>query len=239
MSQGATLLNLQDIDLEILRAQKFLSELPEREQLVKARAAAKEVTKKRTVIVGQKKDIEIEIEDIENERVEVNRKVAEISSELDGNTDHRLITQLNRDLSGQAKRLEKLAFNQDKLMEKLERYETLEKQADETLARLKDAEERLIAAMQSKGSQKQEELERLMQEREDEVSRLDEELLERYEDVRARKNGIGVARLKNERCSACGMQFQEGGLARLLKGPEISTCPNCHRMIVVPQEDEE
>lgn len=238
MDQGATLLNLQDIDLEILRAQQFLNELPEREQLLKARAAAKEVAKKRTLIVGQKKDIEIEIDGIEDERKEVANRVSEISGELEQGADHRLATQLHRDLSNQAKRIEKLDFTQNQLMEKLERYEKLEKQANETYERLEDAERKLIATIQQKGAEKQEELTRLYQEREDEVANLDELLYEEYEDTKARKNGIGVARLVNERCSACGMQFQEGALSRLLKGPEITECPSCHRMFVV-QKDEE
>jgi predicted nucleic acid-binding Zn-ribbon protein len=62
---------------------------------------------------------------------------------------------------------------------------------------------------------------------------LSPELRERYETVRASKHGIAVGVLKDGMCSACRVGLPAGKIDALEHGPDIASCPNCGRILVV------
>lgn len=233
MEQGATLLNLQEIDLEILRTQNTLEELPEKKQLIKVRSQIKDLTKKKTALVGKRKDLEMEIESLESELTVVAEKAQELKSKLDSNTDHRMASQLDRDYSGQLKRIDKIEHTKAPLYDQLEQYYNLENSADTALAQLKSHESEAYKSLEKRAEELMAALKQLLEERADEAGLLDEESIEIYEDLRQAKGGIAVCQLKGDRCSVCGSHIQGGARAALLKGPEVNRCPSCKRLMVV------
>lgn len=232
MSLGQTLINLQDIDLDILRLKKGIEQLPEKQAYLKAVKTHKELQQKLNAIVGKRKDIEIDIEDIQSEAQEVSDKIASIEQSLNTNTDSRLVFNLNRDLAGQVKRKEKLEFNQDNLLVELEKISSLEEKAQQALAKLIEVEESNKLAIQSQISASQEELASLQSERESEIQHLSEVEYENYELLRERKNGIAVARLLDNGCAVCGAQFNDAQLKTLKTEDDVSVCPSCGRLLV-------
>ena len=58
------LLELQQVDLQIMRDRKAIDEIPQAEQIKEVRGRLKELSKKTTKIVGLLKDARIEVEDL-------------------------------------------------------------------------------------------------------------------------------------------------------------------------------
>lgn len=72
---------------------------------------------------------------------------------------------------------------------------------------------------------------RLEHEREPALSGVDEEGLALYDDLRAKKRGLAVAKLTNKSCSACGAELP-ASLAQAARSPsELVRCPSCKRIL--------
>lgn len=68
------------------------------------------------------------------------------------------------------------------------------------------------------------------------VAELDPEIVERYEKMRARFKGVGVARFEGGKCGGCHLSLPaaEAELVRRQARDEgIATCPECDRLLVV------
>jgi predicted nucleic acid-binding Zn-ribbon protein len=61
----------------------------------------------------------------------------------------------------------------------------------------------------------------------------DKALLKRYEDIRARHSGVGLAKINNSSCGACGMALPSGTIRAVREGNEIQTCENCGRILTL------
>lgn len=65
-------------------------------------------------------------------------------------------------------------------------------------------------------------------------SRLDSDLLHRYDSLRAQFGGVGVAKLNGLRCEGCHLDLSRGEVDSLKRNEsdEIPECPNCGRLLV-------
>ena len=65
------------------------------------------------------------------------------------------------------------------------------------------------------------------------ISRIPKEVCARYDEVKARKSGIGVAVLKNRVCDVCRMEISSGEVERIKDPGAIHKCPECNRMLII------
>ena len=128
MSEATALLRLQEIDLELMRSKKVAQDLPQRAKVEAARAAVKKVMGELTKIVGQRKDIEIELQDHEEDKVYYADKVTEIQESVSNGT-YRDAQNFEAALATLAKRIEKAEFDSNALVGQLETVERAEKNA--------------------------------------------------------------------------------------------------------------
>lgn len=235
IDQGAALLNLQEIDLELFRLKAELENLPERLKLSQLKLQYKEIHKKTLALLTRKKDLEIELETLEDERKACLVQQDKLNS--DSGSNHRKLKLVERELSGLAKRMEKLEFTSSNILVELTQLEKLQVKSEQAQESLKTQIAALEVLLKRKAQEVYERVQELGEERETEMSQIQEDYLELYHKLAATKAGIAVSRLSVEKCSVCGSHFQEGALSRLKRGPAISECPSCHRMIVVRYED--
>jgi len=69
------------------------------------------------------------------------------------------------------------------------------------------------------------------------AERVEEALLQRYEQMRQRKGGVAVATVENDTCSACHVQLPTGVLSTVIdqgKTDRQLLCPTCGRLLFVP-----
>lgn len=67
--------------------------------------------------------------------------------------------------------------------------------------------------------------------REQLVKDMDGKMLEQYEYLRGRKNGIAVAKLENGSCTACHMQVPVGLISSVRRNDQLVPCAACGRIL--------
>ncbi len=73
--------------------------------------------------------------------------------------------------------------------------------------------------------------ERLHRKRDVVLSSIEPELVTRYEVLRKRKNGLAIAALENDACSACGTQLTPSERQEIHQPSKIFLCPTCGRIL--------
>ena len=68
--------------------------------------------------------------------------------------------------------------------------------------------------------------------REQTVKKIDGKMLEQYEYLRGRKNGIAVAKLEDDSCGACHMAVPVGLIGSVRRNDELVACAACGRILV-------
>lgn len=117
--------------------------------------------------------------------------------------------------------MEELEQLQAALVVAREQQEALEQEFQQQASTREDAVVRLRAEMEE-ARQKRAEL----------AAKIDPQLLQRYEQIRARRGGLAVAEVRAAICLGCNMNLPPQFYNELLRGDEIRLCPNCHRILI-------
>ena len=233
MQTARDLLELQQVDLGILRDRKAIEAIPEMAQIQEVRAKQKELARRTTKVTGMLKDQQIEAEDNDGRRATLTRHVEEVNLDNAQTTDFRRVQSNNAELDRLAKRLEKVDFNQKKVLAEIERLEGVLAQAEQVKAALDAREAELLESFKQTAGDLKEDLQRLVNRRAALHEQLPTDLLEAYR-ISCEKHGqVGVSELTGCTCTGCGVEMQPSQIESLRRGPDISTCPVCGRMLVV------
>lgn len=227
------LLELQQVDLQIMRDRKAIDEIPQAEQIKEVRGRLKELSKKTTKIVGLLKDARIEVEDNDGRRRTLSARVEEVKRDSEASDDFRLTQSYKAELDRLAKRLEKVDFNQKKAKAELEHLEGLYRQAASIKTQLEAKEAELVEAFKKSASALREDLTRLVARRETLQQAIPADLLERYRVSCAQHNLVGICKLEDHVCTGCRVELQQSQYEQLIKGDSLAVCPVCGRMMVV------
>ena len=232
MESARALIDLQQVDLDILRNRKALEAIPEMAEIQEVRAKAKELARRTTKIVGQLKDQRMFLEEFEEERARHSERAEVITLENE-TADFRRVRDNNAELDRIAKRIEKVDFNADKARNEISRLEALQAQSDQVREALATKERTLLATLKDKAQSIRDELTRLTGERESLIASIPDDLMQRYLASCKAHGMVGVARLEGGSCTGCCVALQPAQLARLRQGQDIATCPVCGRILVV------
>ena len=227
MSEASELLRLQEIDLELMRTKKTAEALPQRQKV------AGELTK----IVGQRKDLEIELADLDDSKRFFSEKVTEIQ---DGtyNQDFRSAQDMEYNLATLAKKIEKCDYDTEHLLPRLETVERAEKNARALAEKLEREEAAQVASFKQAMDKITEQVKTLAFERERIVADLPASIVTSYEAARKRFGGVAVETLVGNRPSACRVALQPSSFTDIRRsGAEVTTCPYCKRILVVTNEE--
>lgn len=239
MEQKEALRALQDADLIILRARKRYDGLAERKQLSEVQEKTHEVLLKSGQVSDLKSECEDSIKKAQFEDDTLKDKIASMKEKLDNTSDHRVINSLNKEMEGSVKRREKVDFQMNELLERLEKIEGVEKQVKAADAKLGANKVALIEKIREQAEEMKSEVTEAQARRAEAVSCLSPELIDKYRHLGQTKGGIAVSSYENHRCSACNVELHEKERQQIESGPEISTCPRCGRLLIRddPKED--
>lgn len=238
MQESAALLELQGLDVEILRAKKRLEDLPEKTAILELRAKQREIHGMRQKADLLLRKLQTEIKARADETATLNEKLATEQQKVMQTTDHRAVQSITREMDGLRRRTDKLEMESLKYMERVEKAQAQVVTIDEALAKLAEREAGLVKRFQEVGGALQDEIAGLEKRRASLASKLPADLLGRYETARESKGGVGVGRLEGDTCSACRMGLPAERLRDLMNGPDIGMCPECRRLIVVRPGDD-
>lgn len=239
MTEATALIKLQEIDLELLKCASALASMPQQARLKTIALAAKKVKSELTGIVGQRKDVELEIEDVRANLAHYHEKTAEVQSKADaGAYTHREVKDIEQQLTSLAKHIEKAEFTLGPLGEKLERLERAEKNARLTAEKIDREREATEESLARDTSELRSRIVELSRERERVAGKVLPEHLSVYEVARKRFKGLAVERLRGNVPSVCRVKLQPSQFHDLAHGEEITECPYCHRILITSEEVE-
>lgn len=235
MTQAASLLELQAVDLDILRSKKRFSELPEKRAILEIRAKHREVAALRAKADLLVRKLDSDLKAHQDEIASLTEKIDAEQTKVMNTSDHRAVTSITREMDGLKRRRDKLEMESLALMERTDKASGQAATIDEALARLASKEAVLVTEFQSVGGELQAHIASLETTRSQLSATLATDLLTRYETARESKGGVGVGELDGEACTACRMVLPTERVRELLAGPELGVCPQCRRLIVVHQ----
>ncbi len=233
MNESQALLQLQEADIAILRVKKRLDSLPIKAALIKERTKRNEIEVKASQIEVLRAQGEEQAEKFQDEDAELADKIAQCQKSIDDTKDFRVITSVTRDMEGHIKRREKIEFDMGLLADRLGKIEDLAAQAAKKTKQCNDRDAELIAEYRKAGIAGQAEIDAALGRREEAAALISREHLDSYDRIRKVKGGIGATKLEGNCCSVCRIEYHDSQLSQLQTGPDISTCPICHRLIVV------
>jgi uncharacterized protein len=221
---------LQDLDdalaKDIARLRDLRAQMHEPEALAAARTAAEQADRDLAALRR-------EVHEMEAEGQTVQQKRQAGQARLYGGkvVNPRELQSLESEAEALGRRLSQL---DDQLLDRMMTTEQATALRNETAARLAEqvaAYSELTSdlsaqaeAVQAQARQRQDTLQRLR-------STLPADLLARYDNVKARKAGRAVARLRRGTCSACGVQVPTHVVQRAQQRTELVPCPSCARLL--------
>ncbi|MBE7518229.1 MAG: hypothetical protein HS107_03200 [Thermoflexaceae bacterium] len=229
MSQVAELVALQEIDAESAAARAALADVEARLQgdaeLDEARRQLIQAEAERATIVATQRRLEDEVERL-NDRIAPEEKRL-----YDGSVRN------PKELTGIQHELELLKAarerQEDALVEVLDQAETASRQRSEAqgaVTRLEERWSRTQEELRLEARRLGDAIARIDQRREAQAARIPPRLLVTYEDLRRRKGGTAVARIKGNTCSGCRITIPDALRSRVLAGETVAQCPNCERI---------
>lgn len=240
MSEATALQRVQQIDIELLRNASQLQKLPQQDRLKKIALAQKKVAVELKKITGQRKDAEIDIVDMNadiSHYAQVRERVlAEAESKA---LTHREARDVEDQLTHLAKVTEKSEHQLGPLSERLEKLQLAEANAQKMAERLVAEQEATQASFDEDSKAVRERIIELNHEREAAASEISAEVMERYEATRKRFGGLAVETLTGNVPSTCRVKLQPSQYHDLARGPQITECPYCHRILITSDAESE
>ncbi|MEX0868712.1 MAG: C4-type zinc ribbon domain-containing protein [Nitriliruptoraceae bacterium] len=230
------LLALQDTDTAIRRLRHQLDSLDEQQQLDAAE-------QRRATLRDHHDATRLDLDTAAAEQRQLEREIdvlsqrrdAEKSKLYDGTvTNQREMQSVEAEIETTVRRLDE---HEELLYGVLERVEQLEAQqaalAEEIVA--EDARiVELAAARDAAATAILAELAELEVGRDAQAAELPDDLLARYDAVVKRTGGVAIGRLEGQACTACRVELSMADVNELLAGPTLTTCPQCRRLLVIP-----
>ncbi len=142
-----------------------------------------------------------------------------------------------KELTGYQEELQALRSRLDgletELLERMEDLETREAGLGDLQAQVQRARQERDerqAALDDKVHRLESECAGLRERRQDQAREVQASLLKRYEELKARKNGVAVARISNHSCEGCRMHLTDHKIQEA-KGAGVTFCATCSRIL--------
>lgn len=229
-----TLLSLQRVDMELLRAKKQLDELPQRGVILAARQKRESIVEKQSKAAVLRRETNKKYIRITDEDASLAKKQQGVQAALEAaQGDYRNVEARAKELDGLAKRRETLSEDLDKVSAELEKIEAVEAQIARALEELDAHEQAAIASFQKEGGALKMGIMKLEEERARLAGSVSKEVLRVYDKAAARSGGVAVSRLDGTRCGACRTSLDGGRLIELKAQAPLGTCPSCKRLLII------
>jgi len=225
----ARLIELQKIDLEILRLEKSMAEIPE--NLKKARKENELLKEKlsilESVIEEKEKQKKLFEEELQEEQKRLKQTQARFMN-LKGSRDYQILL---REIEEMKKIIRQKEDELLKLMEELEKLQKDKEALLEEFNRVQKILEDETRQFEEFCKVTNQEKERLLQRREEIAKKISPAILRKYELLREKKGGIGIAAVDKGVCEGCFMAVPPQLYNELQKDNRFYECPHCKRII--------
>jgi uncharacterized protein len=231
-----------DTLMEVQEHDTLLDQLRHRRESLPERAQLRDLERRRIQVAEDLAGVQSQVDDLTARQHELEERIATAAGRRH-HIEQRMLTgsAASRDLQAMDSEVHHLtsrqaAFEEEELLllEEEEPLDALLGEHRSAAAALDGEADRLRALVAEKEVEIDREVATEVEARETRAAALPDELRERYEALRARKGGIGAARLVGDRCDGCHLTLPsvEVERIRLLPPGEFATCDQCERILV-------
>ena len=230
----ATLLQVQHIDLELMRVNKELSELPQRAIILEARTKRRDIEQKRAKLDELHADAEARLTRISAEDEKLAEKQKHVQEEMDSaKSGYRDIEARSREMNGYAKRRNTLDGDLSAVGDELAKIEGMQAQVAQLLADLDARESAATETFVKEGGALKQTSANLEAQRASLLATLPDEVVRTYEKTAERTGGGAVGRLQGSTCGVCRVGIEGGRLIDMKRQGNVATCPQCGRLLIL------
>ena len=223
MSAGATLLKLQQIDLELARNKSELANMPELKELASKRKTYVKLKSEMTKLYAQRKDLDIELDDLNTTEIQTNNAIEAAKKRHVDGSDYREVQDLENELATLAKRLDKIEHTRKDVVVAHKEALDRETRAQAIIAKAADLQAQIEAATKERTAL---------------AATLPADVLTDYERLLKQFRGLAVETIQGNIPTVCHTALQASSMSDLNHdGSEITHCPYCHRLLVLPSKE--
>lgn len=224
------LIELQAVDLRLNELRARLQDLPKQIAAIDQRVAAskQQVAAAKESLTKSLKDRKTFEMDVESWK-EKARKYRSQSSEVKTNEAYKALQHEIQHAEGE------VAQAEDRLLERMvsgEEFDRQVKAAEQAVAVVEREAQTERAKIQAEQATLQKELESKQSERKAAIAAVPENLFETYERVARHRHGIGIAEVRDEACTLCGVRIRPHVFQKLRspESHELFQCETCTRI---------
>ncbi|PMP97215.1 MAG: hypothetical protein C0169_03705 [Thermodesulfobacterium geofontis] len=223
------LIELQKIDLEVLKIEKNMQEIPlslqkaqkEREQLVQ------KLENLNHLIEEKKKQKDLFEEELKQEYQRLKSTQARLI-QIRGTREYQILLREIEEIKRANKQKEDEIL---KLMEEIENLEKEKEKLEEEMKRVENVFQEEKEKFDSFCAKLSTDKEKLLKRRESLAKKIPSGLLKKYEAIRQKKGGLGIAPVDNYVCEGCHMAIPPQLYNELQRDNRYYECPHCKRLI--------
>ena len=236
-SELEALLALQDLDTHLDQERHKRDHLPERAELADLDRLRGQRQAARTEAAVLLDEVASRQEAAERELRATEDRVVQVNARLYGGTvtASRELQALAADVDGLKKRASELEDRVLSLMEQREPFDAAVGALDDQLGELEGRRLQVVESLTSSEAETDAELARLSAQRPSLVDAVPKQLLDVYDRLRARLEGVAVARLTGGRCDGCHLSLPAVELDRIRHeaAGTLEYCEQCGRILVI------
>jgi len=227
--QLSRLVQLQQLDLKLHDLEQQQQQIPQRLREMQApidqdQKRLEELQRSRKTVASDRRRSEQDLSDHESHL----KKKHERLSELKTNKEYQAHL---FEIEQARKEKDKL---EDKILQCMERDETILKEQEEVQTRLqastRDMEKEKVE-LESRGARLTDEIATVEQQKQTLVGTLDKRVYHRYSALKSSLKLVVVAQVRGGTCLGCQLQIPPQLVASVRRSDQLLTCPYCHRIL--------
>ena len=231
----ATLLHMQELDVQVIRTNKKLEDMPERKVILQSMAKKRAVQEKSEQVEAMASKAEAKLARVSGEDDELKEKAARIQAEIDEvKGDFRSVEARTKELSGVQKRREALEEDMRAIDAELEKINAVRAQIKAIDEQLDAAEQKAKATFVEEGGRLTQQVADVQKQRAGLAATVPADVLKIYERTSGATGGVPLALLgEGDCCGACRTPIDHGRIVDMRSQGNVGTCPNCGRMLIL------
>ena len=224
---------VQQVDTQIQRAKRSQTNLDNGTAAGTAadaaNAAAQEQKTALHKVAGDLKDNELKLSTVETKRKSYQQKLYQGSV-----TNAKELANIEKEIEALGRQQSDLDGRILTLMDEVEQAQVASSAAEAAAHTAEGHRAEVVAAFRSRYDALTLELSSLAQQRDAAAAAVeDKAALTRYDGIRAKAGGVGIAKIEGDTCGGCRMKLSSSLIKTVKEQAQIQTCENCGRLLII------
>lgn len=231
----ATLLRMQQLDVQARRTEKELEALPQRKAILEARAKRRKIQEKDDQVSALLARADEKLAKLTAEDDDLAQKQAKIQAEIDDvKGDFRSVQARTKELSGLSRRRETLEGEMSAADAEITKINAVKSQIALALGELDAQESAATEVFVAEGGKLKGQAAAIRAEREQMAQTVSADVLDIFDRTAKSTGGVPLSLLaEGETCGACRGAIDHGRIVDMRGRGNIGACPNCGRLLVL------